>query len=192
MDSDEEECLAFGYLRGIRDQALSLEFRFANGNREAFPYSWLGPATYNPSAGLLLKFVGDLIYLVLLEGSNLNALVNGAVSLYDRGIQRHRDHLGAGDDAPAGPASRRWRGDDRAYPRPLAPAGRGAARRRVAGGCQGPYRRLRRWRWPKNHNGLTGSGNKTLIIGMYNEHAKSSIISLSLENDYERSHTTEE
>ena len=89
-DSDEEECLAFGYLRGIRDQALCLEFRFANGNREAFPYSWLGPATYNPSAGILLKFVGDLVYLVLLEGSNLNALVNGAVNLYDRGIQRRR------------------------------------------------------------------------------------------------------
>ena len=90
VDCDEEECGCFGYLRGIRDTALSLEFRFANGNREAFPYSWLGPLTYNPSAGLLLKFVGDLVYLVLLEGSNLNALVNGAVSLYDRGIQRHR------------------------------------------------------------------------------------------------------
>ena len=34
--------------------------------------------------------MGDLVYLVLLEGSNLNALVNEAVSLYDRGIQRHR------------------------------------------------------------------------------------------------------
>ena len=34
--------------------------------------------------------MGDLVYLVLLEGSNLNALVNGSVSLYDRGIQRHR------------------------------------------------------------------------------------------------------
>ena len=45
---------------------------------------------YNPSAGLLLKFTGDLIYLVLIEGSNLNAPVKGAVSLYDRGIQRHR------------------------------------------------------------------------------------------------------
>ena len=89
-DCDEEECLCFGYLRGIRDTALSLELRFADGNRQAFPYSWLGPATYNPSAGLLLKFVGDLVYLVLLEGSNLNALVNGAVSLYDRGVQRHR------------------------------------------------------------------------------------------------------
>jgi hypothetical protein len=89
-DSEEEECLAFGYLRGIRDRALSLELRFADGNRVAYPYSWLGPASYNPSAGLLLKFVGDLVYLVLLEGSNLNALVNGCTNLYDRGIQRHR------------------------------------------------------------------------------------------------------
>jgi hypothetical protein len=89
-DSDEEECLGFGYLRGIRDRGLSLELRFADGNRVAYPYSWLGPMTYNPSAGILLKFVGDLVYLVLLEGSNLNALVNDSVNLYDRGIQRHR------------------------------------------------------------------------------------------------------
>lgn len=87
---DEEECLAFGYLRGIRDQASSIEFRFANNNRQAYPYSWLGPAQYNPSAGILLKFVGDLVYLVLIEGTNLNLLVNGAVSLYDRGILRRR------------------------------------------------------------------------------------------------------
>ncbi len=87
---EEDECSAFGYLRGLHDRAQSLEFRFANGNSEAFPYTWLGPVKYNPSAGLLLKFVGDVIYLVLLEGSNLNALVNGSVSLYDRGIQRHR------------------------------------------------------------------------------------------------------
>ena len=88
--SDEDSCPAFGFLRGIRDRALSIEFRFANGNSQAFPYSWLGPMNYNPSAGLLLKFVGDMIYLVLIEGSNLNALVGGAVSLYDRGVQRHR------------------------------------------------------------------------------------------------------
>jgi hypothetical protein len=87
---DEEECAAFGYLRGIRDRALFLELRFANGNSHAFPYSWLGPMQYDPSAGLLLKFVGDMVYLVLLEGSNLNALVNQSVSLYDRGILRHR------------------------------------------------------------------------------------------------------
>jgi hypothetical protein len=38
----------------------------------------------------LLRFVGDLVYLVLLEGPNLNALTNNAVSLYARGILRHR------------------------------------------------------------------------------------------------------
>lgn len=88
--SEEDECSAFGYLRGLHDRALSLEFRFANGDRQAFPYSWMGPLKYNPSAGLLLKFVGDLVYVVLIEGSNLNVLVNGAISLYDRGILRHR------------------------------------------------------------------------------------------------------
>ena len=88
--SDEEECLAFGYLRGIRDRALSIEFRFADGNSQAFPYTWLGTMQYQPSTGILLKFMADQLYLVLLEGSNLNALVNGSVSLYDRGIQRHR------------------------------------------------------------------------------------------------------
>src|SRR3954452_22855256 len=87
---DEEACPAFGYLRGARDRALSLEFRFANNNSQAFPYSWLGPMQYDPSAGLLLRFVGDMVYLVLLEGSNLNALVNNSVNLYDRGILRHR------------------------------------------------------------------------------------------------------
>jgi hypothetical protein len=88
--ADEEQCRAFGYLRGIGDQARSLELRFANGNREAFPYSWLGPAKYNPSAGILMKFVGDLVYLVVIEGSNLNTLMNNAISLYERGILRHR------------------------------------------------------------------------------------------------------
>ncbi len=89
-NADEDECPAFGYLRGIRDRALTIEFRLSNGNSEAFPYSWLGPIKYNPSAGLLLKFVGDETYLVLVEGSNLNTLVNGSVNLYDRGVQRHR------------------------------------------------------------------------------------------------------
>ena len=88
--AEEDECLAFGYLRGLRDQAPSIEFRFANNNRQGFPYGWLGPALYNPSAGILLKFVGDLVYLVLIEGSNLNQIMSGAISLYDRGILRRR------------------------------------------------------------------------------------------------------
>lgn len=89
-EADEDSCAAFGYLRGIRDRALSLDFRYANGNSQSFPYSWLGPVKYNPSHGLLLKFVGDMIYLVLIQGMNLNGVVKGDASLYDRGIQRHR------------------------------------------------------------------------------------------------------
>ena len=34
--------------------------------------AWLGPWQYNPSEGLLLKFSGDLVYLVLIRGSNLD------------------------------------------------------------------------------------------------------------------------
>ena len=41
--------------------------------------------------GLLLKFTGDLVTLVLIRGSNLEALVNqGAINLTDCGLQRHR------------------------------------------------------------------------------------------------------
>jgi len=90
-DDDEDSCPAFGYLRGIRDRSLTLELRFTNGNSEAFPYSWLGPVQFDPSHGLLLRFVGDLVHLVLIEGSNLNVLSGkGGASLYDRGILRHR------------------------------------------------------------------------------------------------------
>ena len=46
---------------------------------------------FNPSAGLLLKFTGDVVTLVLIRGSNLDALVkDGAINLTDRGFQRHR------------------------------------------------------------------------------------------------------
>ena len=65
--------------------------RFRNGNSEWFPYSLLGPWRYNPSAGLLLKFTGDLVTLVLIRGSNLDAPVNqDAINLTNRGLQRHR------------------------------------------------------------------------------------------------------
>ena len=87
----EESCPGFGYLRGVRDRAFFLELRFRDGNTMSFSYSWLGTVTFNPSVGLLLKFTGDLVYLVLIRGSNLDALPTGrAVNLTDRGINRHR------------------------------------------------------------------------------------------------------
>jgi hypothetical protein len=87
----EASCGAFGYLRGIADRATSVEFRFRDGNSAWFPYGWLGPWRYNPSEGLLLKFSGDLVYLVLIRGSNLDLpLKEGAINLTSGGLQRHR------------------------------------------------------------------------------------------------------
>jgi hypothetical protein len=88
---DEASCAAFGYLRGIRDKAAAVEFRFKNGNSMWFPYSWLGNWEFNPSEGLLLKFSGDLVYLVLVKGSNLDKpLGDGTINLTRAGLQRHR------------------------------------------------------------------------------------------------------
>jgi hypothetical protein len=91
QDADSDSCPAFGFLRGLDSRALAVEFRYQNGNSDWFPYSWLGPWRFNPSVGLLLKFMGDVVTLVMIRGSNLDMLVgNSAVNLTDRGFQRHR------------------------------------------------------------------------------------------------------
>ena len=93
-DAEEAEvsCAgAFGYLRGIRDQATSLEFRFLTGISVWFPYNWMGTWQFDPSEGLLLKFSGDLVYLVLIRGSNLDQpLSDTTTNLTTSGLQRHR------------------------------------------------------------------------------------------------------
>jgi hypothetical protein len=87
----EASCSAFGYLRGIRERADAIEVRFQNGNSTWFPYSWLGEWKFNPSDGLLLKFSGDLVYLVLVRGSNLDRpLSDTTTNLTTSGLQRHR------------------------------------------------------------------------------------------------------
>src|SRR5262249_8601607 len=46
---------------------------------------------HDPSVGLLLKFTGDMVTLVLIHGSNLDTPTGtAAVNLTDRGFQRHR------------------------------------------------------------------------------------------------------
>ena len=91
VETDEESCSAFGYLRGLHEKALAIEFQMRTGDKEYFPYAWLGPWRYNPSTGLLLKFSGDVASLVLIRGSNLDAPVNqSGVNLTDKGLQRHR------------------------------------------------------------------------------------------------------
>ncbi|HMP01711.1 MAG TPA: hypothetical protein PKC45_04335 [Gemmatales bacterium] len=90
-DGGEDFCAAFGYLRGIRERADAVEFRFRDGNSVWFPYNWLGTWKFNPSEGLLLKFSGDLVYLVLIRGSNLDRpLGDAAIDLVRAGLQRHR------------------------------------------------------------------------------------------------------
>lgn len=90
-DGGEGACAAFGYLRGIRDRADAIEFGLASGNSIWFPYNWLGTVKFDPSAGLLLKFSGDLVYLVLIRGSNLDRPVGeSGIDLIRAGLQRHR------------------------------------------------------------------------------------------------------
>jgi hypothetical protein len=87
----EVSCGAFGYLRGIRDQSEAVELRFRDGTSFCFPYAWLGTWQYDPSEGLLVKFSGDLVYLVLIRGSNLDLPLNeGHMNLTSGGLQRHR------------------------------------------------------------------------------------------------------
>src|SRR5271166_6763935 len=82
---------AFGYLRGIRESGATVEFRFRDGNSRWFNYAWLGTWQYNPSEGLLLRFSGDLVYLVLIKGSNLDKpLKEGSINLTHAGLQRHK------------------------------------------------------------------------------------------------------
>ncbi len=79
---DEGSCAAFGYLHGIRYSSTSVEFRFLSGNSMWFPNSWLGPWRYDPSEGLLLKFSGDVVYLVLIKGRKFDKpLTDGSINL---------------------------------------------------------------------------------------------------------------
>ncbi len=89
-EGDQAFCAAFGYLRGLQDRALAVEFRFRTGNAEWFAYSCLVGWRFNPSVGLLLKFTADVTTLVLIRGSNLDVPVKETVNLTDRGLQRHR------------------------------------------------------------------------------------------------------
>jgi hypothetical protein len=89
--AEEVACGAFGYLRGIKDRASAVEFRFKSGNTIWFPYSLMGACRYVPSEGILLKFSADLIYVVLIRGSNLDLPINdGNMNLTHGGLQRHR------------------------------------------------------------------------------------------------------
>jgi len=90
-EEDEAASPSFGFLRGVRDRALNIEFRREReGDSFSFPYSWLGPSRHHPSLGVVLLFSGGEQYLVTIRGRNLNTLGETGLSLYERGILRHR------------------------------------------------------------------------------------------------------
>ena len=77
---------------GLRDQAVAGGVPFPGRQQHLVPSTlWLGTWHYNPSEGLLLKFSGDIVYLVLIRGSNLDQPLNeGPINLTQAGLQRHR------------------------------------------------------------------------------------------------------
>lgn len=81
-----DDCGAYACLRGARERGVMIDFRFLNGNREAFPYATLERVTYDPSEGLTLRFYG---VRVSLRGRNFAAVPAAGASLLDA-IHRHR------------------------------------------------------------------------------------------------------
>ncbi|MCA9078634.1 MAG: hypothetical protein KDA93_26645 [Planctomycetaceae bacterium] len=82
----DEDCGAFGWLRGVRDRAVMLELRHKNGCISAFGYAWLDAVEFDPSTGLTLRFSGRTVKI---SGRNLNAEARPMIRLVD-GIIRHR------------------------------------------------------------------------------------------------------
>lgn len=81
---DESEGKSFGFLRGIRERALNLEFRrLKEKDSLSFPYSWLGPAHYDPSRGIMLVFSAGETFGVRIRGRNLN-------QEFEHGVIGHR------------------------------------------------------------------------------------------------------
>jgi len=89
-EAEEVSAGAFGYLRGIKDRSYNVEFRFKDGNIMWLPYSLMGACRFDPSVGILLKFSGDLIYVVLIRGSNLDVPLDDGNMTLTSGLQRHR------------------------------------------------------------------------------------------------------
>ncbi|MGL6075194.1 MAG: hypothetical protein ACRC8S_13625 [Fimbriiglobus sp.] len=88
-EDDPEACEdwgCFSTLRGLKERSLMLDFRFKTGQREAFAYALLERVSYDPSEGLLLRFLGTLVKLT---GRNLLQPSGKNVQLVEA-LLRHR------------------------------------------------------------------------------------------------------
>ena len=85
-DGEDTVIPSWSFLRGLREQSLMFEIRCRDGRREAFKYSWLEHAVFNPSEGITLQFGRRKVQIT---GRNLNAEVRPNLRLFDC-ILRHR------------------------------------------------------------------------------------------------------
>jgi hypothetical protein len=77
LDDEESEHKAFSTVSADRQQKIMLELRFKTDNAEAFPYSYLVRAKFNPTNGILLDFG---VAEVKISGLNLRPLYAGLVT----------------------------------------------------------------------------------------------------------------
>ena len=75
-----DDCGSFGLLRGVKERAVMLDFRFKTGNREAFPYTLLERIVYDPSVGISFRYPGALVKIT---GRNLARTPGTGVSLLE-------------------------------------------------------------------------------------------------------------
>src|SRR5271154_2412337 len=80
-----EDLVSFGWLRGIRDRALSLELRQKTGNIVAIGYSYIEKMEFDASGCITLHGLGQTFRI---KGRNLNAEVRLSIRLFE-GICRH-------------------------------------------------------------------------------------------------------
>lgn len=86
-ESDDADDLgAFGWLRGVQERSLMVEFRFKDGTVIALGYAWLESAEFDPSEGITLNFTGRTVKIT---GKNLNTDRRRNVRLF-AGLIRHR------------------------------------------------------------------------------------------------------
>lgn len=85
-DEGLDDLGTFGFLRGSRDRALMLEFRFSDGSIVALGYSWLEQVAFNPSEGITLQFGRRTVKIT---GQNLDRAFLRNLQLVN-GILRHR------------------------------------------------------------------------------------------------------
>jgi hypothetical protein len=76
----------YGWVRGVRDRAISLELRKKDGCILAIPYGWIEKFEFEPSEGITLHAGGRKVSI---KGRNLNAETRPLIRLFS-GLCRHR------------------------------------------------------------------------------------------------------